>query len=325
MKQATLAAGLFLVVYGLSLGIPIVQAQPFPNRPIQLIIANVPGAQSDISGRLLAEEMEKSLGTKIVVINKPGASGTLGTDAVVRSKKDGYTIGYPSAGGIVYARVLNPEAVPYDPDKDLEPLGLHLYFPNVVAVKADAPWKNFGELVDYAKKNPGKVRVGTIGQGSIDSFNVEITQTLTGAQFTIVPFKGGESVLTALLGGHIEVAYDVLSKYLPHANAGKVRILLLTKKKSELPDIPTITELGFKQELPSVWMALFAPAGIPEDVKKVLVTAIEKAAKNPELKAKIENMGNIVDYKSPAELKRIMTEDYERALSIAKKIGLRKP
>ncbi len=325
MKQATLAIGLILIVCAFSLGIPIAQAQPFPNRPIQLIIANVPGAQSDISGRLLAEEMEKSLGTKIVVINKPGASGTLGTDAVVRSKKDGYTIGYPSAGGIVYARILNPEAVPYDPDKDLKPLGLHLYFPNVVAVKADAPWKNFGELVDYAKKNPGKIRVGTIGQGSIDSFNVEITQTLTGAQFTIVPFKGGESVLTALLGGHIEVAYDVLSKYLPHANAGRVRILLVTKKKSELPEIPTITELGFKQELPSVWMALFAPAGIPEDVKKVLVTAIEKAAKNPELKAKIENMGNIVDYKPPAELRKIMMEDYERALSIAKKIGLRKP
>jgi tripartite-type tricarboxylate transporter receptor subunit TctC len=325
MKRSILAAGLFLIAYGLSLSIPMVQAQPFPNRPIQLIIANVPGAQSDISGRLLAEEMEKILGTKIVVVNKPGASGTLGTDAVVRSKKDGYTIGYPSAGGIVYARVLNPDAVPYDPDKDLEPLGLHLFFPNIAAVQASAPWKNFGELVNYAKKNPGKVRVGTIGQGSIDSFNLEITQTLTGAQFTSVPFKGGESVLTALLGGHIEVAFDVFSKYLPHVNAGKVRILLLTKKKAELPDVPTITELGYKQELPSVWMALFAPAGIPEEAKKVLVAAIEKAAKNPELKAKIEGMGNIVDYKSPAELKKIMTEDYERALSIAKKIGLRKP
>jgi tripartite-type tricarboxylate transporter receptor subunit TctC len=325
MKRSFFTVGLFLLVYGFILGIPMAQAQPFPSRPIQFIIPNVPGAQSDITARLLAEEMEKILGTKMIVVNKPGASGTLGTDTLARSKKDGYTLAYPSAGAIVYARILNPETVPYDPDKDLEPLGLHLFFPNIIAVQASAPWKNFVELVDDAKKNPGKIRVGTIGQGSIDSFNLEITQSLTGAQFTQIPFKGGESVLTALLGGHVEVAFDVLSKYAPHVSAGKVKILLTTKKKPEFPDIPTITELGYKQDLPSVWLALFAPAGVPEEVKKVLVPAVEKAVKNPELKAKIEGMGNIVDYKSPAELKRIMVEDYERALSIAKKIGLRKP
>ena len=324
MKRSIFMVGLFLMVYGLSVGVSKILAQPYPNRPIQFIIPNVPGAQSDITARLLAEEMEKILGTKMIVVNKPGASGTLGTDTLVRSKKDGYTIAYPSAGATVYARILNPETVPYDPDKDLEPLGLHLFFPNIIAVQASAPWKNFGELVDYAKKNPGKVRVGTIGQGSIDSFNLEITQSLTGAQFTQIPFKGGEAVLTALLGGHVEVAFDVFSKYLPHANAGKVRILLTTKKKPDFPDIPTITELGYKEDLPSVWLALFAPAGVPEEVKKVLVPAVEKAVKNPELKAKIETMGNIIDYKSPAELKKIMGEDYDRALSIAKKIGLRK-
>ena len=117
----------------IGLGIPIVQAQPFPNHPIQLIIANVPGAQSDISGRLLAEEMEKTLGTKIVVINKPGASGTLGTDAVVRSKKDGYTLCYTNNPAIVYARILNPEAVPYDPDKDLIVLNTDLIEPTAMA------------------------------------------------------------------------------------------------------------------------------------------------------------------------------------------------
>jgi tripartite-type tricarboxylate transporter receptor subunit TctC len=324
MKRSFLTVGLVLGVCMLGFGVPVSQAQPFPNRPIQLIISNVAGAQSDVTGRLLAEEMEKILGTKVVVINKPGGSGTLGTDAVARSKKDGYTIGYSSAGGIVYARVMNPEAVPYDPDKDLEHLGLHLFFPNVAVVQASSPWKNFGELVDYARKNPNKIRVGTIGQGSIDSFNLEITQTVTGARFTNVPFKGGDSVTTALLGGHIEVAYDVFSKYLPHMQAGKVRILLTTKKRPEFPEIPTMAELGYKQELPSVWMALFGPAGLPEDVKNTLVTAFEKAAKNPGLKAKIEEMGNVVEYRSPAELRKIMIEDYERAVTIAKQMGWRK-
>ncbi len=106
---------------------------------------------------------------------------------------------------MVYARVTEPAGVPYDPVKDFDPLGLHTFFPLSVAVQASSPWKTFNELVDYAKKNPGKLRVSTAGMGSTANFNVEITQSLTGAQFTHVPFKGGEAVVTALLGGHVEV------------------------------------------------------------------------------------------------------------------------
>jgi tripartite-type tricarboxylate transporter receptor subunit TctC len=279
----------------------------------------------DITGRLLAEELGKILGTQVIVMNKPGAAMTLGTDAVVRSKKDGYTLLYTGSSAIVYARVTNPETVPYDPDKDLEPLGLSLFLPLTVTVQESSPWKTFNDLIDYAKKNPGKLRVSTIGQGSTDHFNLELVQSLTGAQFTHVPFKGGEAVLTALLGGHVEVTNDALSKMLPHVNAGKLRILLISKKMPEFPNIPTITELGYKQDLLTAWMASFAPAGIPEEVKRVLVPSVEKAIKNPELKSKIEKMGGyLVDYKSPAELKKIMVEDYERANAIAIKIGLRK-
>jgi tripartite-type tricarboxylate transporter receptor subunit TctC len=148
---------------------------------------------------------------------------------------------------------------------------------------------------------------------------------VTGVQFTHVPFKGGEAVVTALLGGHVEVTDDAFSKVIPHVNAGKLRILLVSKKMSGFPNIPTMTELGYKQDLLTAWMALFAPAGLPEEVKKVLVPAVEKAIKNPELKAKIEKMGGyLVDYKSPAELKKLVAEDYETAHAIAKKIGLRK-
>jgi tripartite-type tricarboxylate transporter receptor subunit TctC len=299
-------------------------AAGYPDRPIQLFITAVAGSQADINGRLLAEEMEKVLGTKIVVMNKPGASNTLGISAMVRSKKDGYTIAYPSANGLVYARVMNPDTIPYDTEKDIEPLGINVFFPNVIAVQANSPWKDFGELVEYARRNPGKLRVATVGEGTIDSFNVEIIQSLTGARFTKIPFEGGEAVTTALLGGHVEVAADVLAKYTPHAKTGKVRILLTTKKKADFPEIPTLTELGYKQDLASVWMAVIAPAGMPEDVKKVLVEAIAKAANSPESRAKIERMGNVADYKSPAELKKMMNEDYERALAIAKRIGLRK-
>jgi tripartite-type tricarboxylate transporter receptor subunit TctC len=284
----------------------------------------VAGSAGDIPGRVFAEELGKTLGTPIIVVNKPGAAQVLGTDAAVRSKKDGYTITYTATSGIVYARVSSPETVPYDPIKDLEPLGLHCFFPLTVTVLENSPWKTFGELVNDAKKNPGKIRFATQGQGTIDHFDLEIIQALTGAQFTHVPFKGGQLIATQL-GGHVEIAFNAFSLAIPHVKAGNIRMLLITNKVPEFPNVPTITELGYKQNLLSAWFALFAPAGIPEDVKKVLVAAVEKTIKSPELKVKMDKLGGyLVDYKSPAELKKLMVEDYEKALAIAIKAGLRK-
>ena len=324
MKRSIFALVLFLIVWGTGLGATTALAQPYPNRPIQLIVPLPPGAQGDVSARILVDDMAKILGTQIIVVNKPGAALTLGTDAVVRSKKDGYTIVYTSSGAIVYARVINPETVPYNPSRDLEPLGVHLFYPLTVTVLESSPWKTLPELVDYAKKNPGKLRVSTTGVGSTDHFNVGIIQSVTGAQFTHVPFKGGESVVTALLGGHVEVTFDTLSKVLPHVEAGKLRILVISKKRAEFPNIPTLTELGYKQGMISAWFAFYAPAGIPEEVKNKLVPAIEKVINNPELKAKTEKLGFIVDYKTPAESRKLLNEDYERALAIAEQLGIRK-
>jgi tripartite-type tricarboxylate transporter receptor subunit TctC len=324
MRRILFVVGLGIIIYGLSLGTPTAQAQPYPNRPIQLIIPGAPGSILDIAGRLLGEEIGKILGTQLIPVDKPGAGFTLGTDLMARSKKDGYTLAYTNSPAIVHARVLNPETVPYDPDKDLEPLGLHLFFPNAIAVQQSSPWKTFTELIDYAKKNPGKLRVSTTGIGSTSHFNLEIIQSLTGAQFTHVPFKGGESVITALLGGHVEVTFDAINKITPHVESGKMRILLLTSKMPELPNVPTIRELGYKQDLFTAWFAMYGPAGMPEEVKRVLVQAIEKAIKNPELKAKLEKMQFVVQYGSPSELKKLAAEEHERALAIAIKLGLRK-
>jgi tripartite-type tricarboxylate transporter receptor subunit TctC len=301
-----------------------VQAQPYPNRPVQLVIPLVAGSTGDVAGRLLAEGLEKILGTPFVPINKPGASQIMGTDAVVRSKKDGYTLLYTATTSLIYTRVLNPETVPYDPEKDLEPLGLHVFFPLTVSVREDSPWKTFRELIDYAKQHPGKISVSTHGQGGIDHFNAELTQALTDVKFNHIPFKGGQPVVTAMLGGHVDVTYTALSQVVPHVKAGTLRILLISKKMPEFPNVPLITDFGYKQNLFSAWMAMFAPVGVPEEVKRVLIPAIEKAVKNPELKAKTEPLGFIVDYKSPAELKKLMVEDYQKAMDVALKAGLRK-
>ena len=297
-------------------------AASYPDRQIQLVIPYVAGATGDITARMLAEELEKILGVKVIPNNRPGASAVLGTDAVARAKKDGYTLVYTSASALVYAPASNPEIVRYDPVKDLEPLGFHYLFPQTVTVRSDAPWKTFPELIDYAKKNPGKLRVSTIGVASTPHFMLEMIQGITGAQFTHVPFEGGESVMTAVLGGHVEVTCDGLAKVKPHMDAGKMRVLLITNKIAAYPEFPTITELGYKQRLFGTWFAVYSPSGIPEEAKNVLIAAIEKAAKLT--KTKVDRMGSITEYKSPAEMRKLTDEEYKVALEVAKRIGLRK-
>jgi len=324
MRRSMVLVGLLLIAYGLGPGVSASLAESYPSRPIQLIIPNVPGSIMDINARVLADELGKLLGTQIVVVAKPGGASIFGTDFVAKSKKDGYTIGYLSASGLIYTRITHPETFPYDPDKDLEPLGLHLFVPLTAAVQASSPWKTFDELIDYARKNPGRLRVSTIGVGAIDHFNLEVMQAMTGAQFTMIPFKGGESVITALLGGHVEVTFDAFGKVIPHVDSGQLRILLVSKKMPGYPNLPTASELGYKQGLLSTWFAFYGPSGLPEDIKRSLVVGIEKAVKNPELKAKVDKMGYLVDYMSPKELSKLKREEYEIANALAAKMGLRK-
>lgn len=324
MLRSRLMIGLFLVAIALCAAGSTAWAQPYPNRPVQLILPGTAGSIIDITGRLLGDELGKILGQQFIPMNKPGGAFTVGTDFVAKSKKDGYTLSYTNNPAIVYARVLTPDTIPYNPDKDLDPLGLHLFFAHTLAVQESAPWKTFGELIDYAKKNPNKVNVNTPGIGSTAHFHLEIIQSLTGAQFNHVPFKSGEAVITGLLGGHVDATFDAVSKLRPHMESGKVRMLLTSIKIPDLPKVPTLGDLGYKQQLVPSWFGMYGPAGLSEDVKKVLIPAIEKAVKNPELKVKIEKLDFIVEYRTPAEQKKLSTEEYEAAMVIAKRIGLGK-
>jgi tripartite-type tricarboxylate transporter receptor subunit TctC len=310
-----------LAIVGLFLS-PVL-AQSYPNKPIQLIIPVPAGGGGDVNVRMILDELGKALGQPVVPTNKPGASDTVGTDAVAKSKNDGYTIGLTSAAAMVYFRLTNPEAVHFDPLKDFDLLGIQTFFPLSVAVKSDSPWKSFKELIEYAKQNPGKLRVSTAGVGSVANFNVQLVQSLTGAQFTHVPFKGGEAVVTALLGGHVEVSFDIIGKFKPQVDAGALRVLLAGKKAPIMPDVPTLKEAGYPRDFLTGWHGLIAPAGLTEEVKKVLVPAVEKAVKHPEAKAKIEALGYVVDYKGPEEFRKLIAEDYQTAKEIAKNLDLK--
>ncbi len=308
-----------LATLGLALFAPGVSFAVYPDHTIQLIIPYVPGATGDITGRLMADELGQILGQKIIPNNKPGAGTVLGADAAIRAKRDGYTLFYGGASWTVYAPISNPESIHYNPTKDMEPLGFHYFFPTVVGVRADAPWKTFAQFVDYAKKNPGKIRISSIGTGSSPHFHIEMLQMITGIKLTHVPFEGGESVVTAVMGGHVEATLDGYGKLKPHVDGGRMRILLIDPKKPDHPEIPTLTELGYKQGLPASWFAFWAPAGIPEEARKVLIPAIEKAVRIT--KPKVEAIGSICEYKSPADQKKLRDDEYKQISEVAGRMG----
>jgi tripartite-type tricarboxylate transporter receptor subunit TctC len=297
-------------------------AQSYPNQPINLVIPLAPGDAGDVAGRAMAEELSKLLKVSVATLNKPGGGLTIGTDAVVKAKKDGYTILLTSNTALISGRILNPETVPYDSFKDLTPLGMATRTPVMLVVRSDAPYKRFADLVDFAKKNPGKIRVGTAGVGTAGHFALELINSLTGAGMTMVPFKGASPAATALIGGHVEAALLAIGTLSGHLQGGQVRGLVVSSKSPPFPDVPMLTQLGYPQNVHGVWYAFFAPAGIPQEISAALIPAIEKAVKEPGIVAKLAPLGMVQDYVPPEKLVTEMREEYKSVEEIAKKAGL---
>jgi tripartite-type tricarboxylate transporter receptor subunit TctC len=297
-------------------------AQSYPNQAINLVIPLAPGDAADIAGRTMGEELSKLLKVPIVAVNRPGGGMTIGTDSVVKAKKDGYTILLTTNAALVSNRILNPETASYDPLKDLTPLGLSTRTPILLAVRQDAPYKSFSELVEFSKKNPGKIRVGTVGPGSAGPLNVEMINSLTVAGLTMVPFKGGAPGITAILGGHVEGVAFSLGALISHLKSGALRGMVMSSHFPDQPEIPTLPQLGYRQNLLGVWFGFFAPAGVPTEVTKALVPAIEKAVKDPAIGTKLAPLGIVQDYAPPEKLLAEIREEHRTVEEIAKKAGL---
>jgi tripartite-type tricarboxylate transporter receptor subunit TctC len=319
MIRGLLALSTFIVLFFAPQLLP---AQVYPKQPINLIIPLAPGDATDVAGRTIGEGISKLLKVPVVAVNRPGAGGTIGTDSAVKAPKDGYTILITNNASLVFNRILTPEAVPYDPFKDLTPIGMAARTPIVLAVHKDAPFKNFAEMAEYGKKNPGNVRIGTVGPGSVGHFTVEIVNSLTGADLTMIPFKGAGPAVTAALGGHIEGAAAAQGVVAEHLKAGTMRGIVASTKMAEFPQIPTLAQLGYKQNLLGVWSAFFAPAGVPAEVSKTLISALEKVMKDPAVASKLANLGMVADYVPPDKLIAEIREEHRTVEQIAKKAGL---
>lgn len=300
----------------------LAQGSQYPSGPINLIIPLAPGDATDTAARAMADALARELNVPVVPVNKPGAGGALGTQQVAQGAKDGYSIVIANNAALVYRAILEPKVASYDPFTDLTPLGLAMRSPSILAVGGQQPFKSFGAMVDYAKKNPGKVRIGTAGEGSVGDFCVRSINSLTGADITMVPFKGAAPALTAMLGGHIEGVVLALGTMVPHIQSGAVRGLVLSSKWPQFPEMPTLPELGYSQPLFGVWTGFLAPAGVPAEVTKVLVPALERVIRSPELAARLKPLGIAADYSPPQKMLEEMREEHARVLAIAKKSGL---
>jgi len=204
---------------------------------------------------------------------------------------------------------------------DLDPLCLAVSTPLTVAVTADAPWKTFQELVTHMKKNPGKVRASSTGVGGVGHFNIEVIMNETGTPINMIPYKGASPAMTALMGGHVEMSVLSLSLIHPQLQAGKLRALAISKKTPEFPNVPTLKQLGYKNDISSVLFAFYGPVGLPDSVKKTLASPLEKAIKAPEVVKAMEQLGAIEDYVPGPEYKKMMTSEYEMVKKLLKGAG----
>lgn len=274
----------------------------YPEKAITLIIPVAAGDATDIAGRVMADELSKLLKVPVLPMNTPGAGGMMGAGTVAKAAKDGYTLLFTINASLTTNRILNPQAASYDPLADFTPLGLTTRTPMVIAVRSDAAYRNLQELAAHAKKNPGKVSLGTAGTGTIGDFSVQIVSAQTGTQMMMVPFKGAAPSVTALQGGHIEGAAVALGLLAPHIKSGALRPIVTSTRSPEFPAIPTMADLGYPQNLLGVWLAFFAPAGVSAEVSRVLVPAIEKVATDPAVAARLATLGVVQDYQPPQNL-----------------------
>lgn len=299
-------------------------AQDYPKGPITLVIPLAPGDATDIAGRAMGEELSRLLKVPVVAANRPGAGGSLAADSVAKAAPDGHTLLLSVNSALTFRKVLEPEGVAYDPHKDLTPLGLATRTPSVLAVRAgaDAAYHDFAQLLEAAKKNPGSVRIGTAGPGSVGDFCVQIINAQTGANITMVPFKGAAPAVAALRGGHIEGVILALGALSNHFKNGVMKGIVSSSKFPEFPDIPTMNDLGYRQNLLGVWLAFFSSGGLPANVSGTLVPAIEKTVKNPAIGARLIPLGIMLEYQTPAALQAEMREEHRMVEDIARRAGL---
>lgn len=311
MKKCRILLGLFVLCFQLMFlthSISIAQTE-YPSKPINYLIGYPPGGLSDLTGRALAAGAEKFLKQPVVVVNKPGASSSLEMALLAQARPDGYTIGgIPSTATVIMPHV---QKVGYDPVKDFTFIINAFNYAAALVVQTDAPWKNFNEFVDYARKNPKAVKYGTYGAYGTTTLVMGALGKELGVQWDTVPFKADADAIVGLLGGHITAAASA-SMYAPQVRAGKLRILAMmsSQRSPEFPNASTLKELGYNY-VAEGFVGVGGPKGLPDPILKKLEEAFTQAVKDPPYLELIKKLALAEDYKNSKEFTPFVAESFQ--------------
>lgn len=299
-----------------------VQAADFPDHAIKLVVPWSPGGATDVLGRILAKGLTEQLGQTVVVENKAGAGGNIGTSGFVREKPDGYSLLVATSS----TNAANPhlyKRLGFDAEKDFSAVAFVADIPNVLEVPNDSKFNSASELIDYAKQHPEELNFGSAGVGSSQHLATSLLQHLTDARFTHVPYKGSGPAVSDLLGKRLDFMIDTGS--MAQVKGGNLKALAIASKKRIplLPDVPTFEEVGVKGMIASAWYGIVAPAGTPGDVVEKLNKAVNAALKNPETRSQLEGMGaQVVEGdNTAADFGKFMTSEIKRYGDLVKMSG----
>jgi len=287
-------------------------AQGYPNRPIRIIAPFPAGGGYDFLSRLVGAEMSKTFGQPVVVENKVGANGNIGTDAAAKAAPDGYTLLMGGNSPLALNVGLYPK-LSYDPIKDFEPISRVAIQPNLLAAHPTIPVKSVAELIQYAKANPGKLTYGSNGNGSPQHLAAELLKQMAGVDIVHVPYKGAAPMGAALLAGEVSLAFNIILLPLPHVQSGRLTgLAVASSSRSPLaPGLATMSELGFPIDI-DTWYALLAPAGTPRDMVARLNAETVRIVNLPELKERTRSQGIELGGSTPEELAAFMRADIAR-------------
>ncbi|MDU4960593.1 MAG: tripartite tricarboxylate transporter substrate binding protein [Sporomusaceae bacterium] len=298
----------------------------YPSKPITLICQFAAGGSTDLLGRALAGSVSKHLGQPVVVENKPGASGTIGTDYALKAKPDGYTLLTTSTGNFTSTPLI--QSVPYDPNKDVRHIINIATHPIILAVNAESPWKTVEEFISYVKQNPGKLKFGQNTPGGTTHMAMESFRKAAGLDMKMVPFGGGGAeVVAALLGKHVDVAVLHPQEVIEHLNKGSLKALVVysDKRIKTLPDVPTAKEKGYNVVM-GVAKGISAPAGLPDDIAKKLHDAFKKVMEEEDFKVAAKKTGDLeyLDYMSGEDTAKFLQAMYKAMDPLITELGLKK-
>jgi tripartite-type tricarboxylate transporter receptor subunit TctC len=299
-------------------------AQSFPSKPIRVVIPFVAGGSSDIVGRAIGSKFQEFLGRPAVVENKPGANGAIAAEFVAKSDPDGHTILVGSIGVFSINSALFKD-LRYNPLRDFAPITLAVTTPNVLITKPALAANSMKELVDYAKKNPGKLSYCSSGTGSSDHLTAELLNQVAGISAVHVPYKGGAACQTDIMGGQVDISFQNLGAVTNYIRGNRMKALAVTAKarNPQLPNVPTTAQGGYPDLVVTSWQAAAAPAKTPREVVAKLNDAAVKALRSPEVRERMSQIGFDVVASTPEEFGRFMKEEVERWTAVVKRGGIK--